>query len=267
MLRSGVSNSKLEAKKKSPEIWHILDRNLEVFKDIPKGLSSSRGFEHMVELEPVKTLMFGPERVIQENSTLGQKRMAKNKLMFRSSATNSKFEVVSHSVLAKKMTAIIWKEEVEWGCVDTPAKGGSTLHSGKAKEQPFEVQSISDRYRDVFGDCLMRGEGKSEGQEVVRSILLSILVLKEEHSNLEDLEGSTTHPNQAISASRRNVQPIEELGGATLGHGGAGDPTPAILEVLLPTLALQEAGDPTPTILEVDLPTLSPGEASHTTFQ
>lgn len=98
----------------------------------------------MVELEIVKTLNFGLEGVMEEDTALGHKKKVERKLMLRSSATNSEFEVITQSVSAKKMSAIVRKEEVELDCIDTSTKEGSRLHSGEAQEQLFEVQSISD---------------------------------------------------------------------------------------------------------------------------
>lgn len=55
-----------EAKDKLPEIQCILDLYLNVFGDIPKGFPSSRGFEHMVEMElRVKLVMLTPYRYLK----------------------------------------------------------------------------------------------------------------------------------------------------------------------------------------------------------
>lgn len=49
-----------EARKLPYNIQSILERLPHDLSDIPKGLPSSKRFEHMVELEPIKTPTFGP---------------------------------------------------------------------------------------------------------------------------------------------------------------------------------------------------------------
>lgn len=52
-----------EAKEQPPEIQCILDQYSNVFGDIPKGFTPSKGFEHMLELEPwAKSVMVTPYR-------------------------------------------------------------------------------------------------------------------------------------------------------------------------------------------------------------
>lgn len=52
-------------------------------------------------------------------------------------------------------------------------------------------------------------EAKKQSIEVIRSMLILVSTLKEVYSDLEELGGTNTHPNQALSALRRDVQPWE----------------------------------------------------------
>lgn len=125
------------------------------------------------------------------------------------------------------------------------------MYSGEAMKQLLKDQSFSNRYLNILRDCVIGREVKDRGLEVIKSIPLSICIPKVKYSYLEDLEGSTTHPNQALSALVKNVHPVEDLGGAMLGHEGVGGPMKAILEVFLPTTAMQGARGPTLGMLEI----------------
>lgn len=105
---------------------------------------------HIEGVSRAKPPTFGIKAADGVQEGFQEKKDKERKLTLRSGAVNGRLEAIPYLILVKSMDALIWKGEVEWGCIFTIAKGRPTLHMGEAKEQPMEIQRILDSYADIF---------------------------------------------------------------------------------------------------------------------